>query len=154
MMDSVCGAECAQCPSKDACGGCGETAGRPFGRECPVAACCRDAGQTHCGPCGGSCKLKKPLIEEFNALGIPGMPEVTDLNMLPGSFINLAYSLPNGQKVQLLEDEKLYFGNQLEKAGSARCYGVAADEAHLLVCEYGEGGSGPEIILYKKRIRE
>jgi len=30
-------------------------------------------------------------------------------------------------------------------------YGLVADEDHLLVCEYGEGSSGAEIILYKKR---
>ena len=151
MLTSICGAECAQCPSRDACGGCGETGGRPFGRECPVAACCRNKGQERCGQCGGSCGLKAPLIAEFNALGIAGMPEVTDLNMLVGAFVNLTYTLPNGQSVKLLEDDKLYFGNQLEKKDSARCYGIVADEAHLLVCEYGEGGADAEILLYRKR---
>lgn len=153
MSTAICGAECAQCPSKDACGGCGETGGHPFGRECPVAACCRNENHEHCGQCGGSCKLKAPLIAEFNALNIPGMPKVTDLNVLLGSFVNLAYPLPNGQAVQLLEDEKMYFGNQLEKAGSSRCYGIVADENILLVCEYGENGSDAEIVLYKKRIK-
>ena len=79
------------------------------------------------------------------------MPEVTDLNALAGSYINLVYTLPSGQAVKLLEDEKIYLGNQLEKAGSSRCYGLAADESFLLVCEYGANGSDPEIILYKKR---
>lgn len=116
-----------------------------------MAACCRSEGREQCSQCGGSCKLKQPLIEEFNALGIPGMPEVTDLNVLLGSYVNLAYPLPSGQTVQLLEDEKMYFGNQLEKAGSPRCYGIVADEEMLLVCTYGEGGSDPEIVLYKKR---
>lgn len=154
MLTSICGAECSQCPSKSPCGGCRETGGRPFGRDCPVAACCQSEGYEHCGQCGGACKLKGPLIAEFNALGIPDMPEVTDLNMLLGSFVNLAYPLPNGQSVQLLEDDKCYLGNQLEKRGGDRCYGIVADEAHLLVCEYGEGGSDPEIILFKKRTRE
>ena len=154
MLASICGAECAQCPSKDACGGCRETGGKPFGRECVIAECCRSGGHEHCGQCGGTCTLKAPLIAEFNALGIPDMAEVTDLNALLGSFVNLAYPLPNGQSVKLLEDEKMYLGNQIEKRGSSRCYGIVADENMLLVCEYGEGGSDAEIILYKKRTRE
>ena len=92
------------------------------------------------------------LAAEFNALGLKDMPEVTDLNPLPGSFINLPYTLPNGQVVKLLEDGKIYLGNQLESlSGSSRCFGLAADEAYLLVCAYGQGGSDPEIIAYQKR---
>ena len=153
MLTSVCGADCAQCPSREECGGCRETGGRPFGRECPVAVCCRNEGHEQCGQCGGSCKLKAPMIAEFNALGIPDMPEVTDLNVLLGSFVNLPYTLPNGQVVKLLEDKKCYFGNQLEKKGSDRCYGIVVDDAYILVSEYGEGGSDAEIVLYKKRTR-
>ncbi len=140
MLESICGAECTQCPSKDACGGCRESGGRPFGRECVIAACCRSGGQERWGACGPVCKLKGPLIVEFNALGIEDMAEVTDLNALPGSFVNLAYALPNGQVVRLLEDEKIYLGNQIEKKGSSRCCGIIADEDSLLVSEYGEGG--------------
>lgn len=84
-------------------------------------------------------------------MGISDMPEVTGLNALAGSYINLSYPLPNGQSVKLLEDDKIYLGSQLEQKCGGRCYGLAADEDHLLVCAYGEGGSDPEIILYKKR---
>lgn len=94
--------------------------------------------------------LKNTLIEEFNALGIEGV-NLTDLNLLSGSFINMEYTLPNGQKVKLLEDDKMYLGNQVEIEGSERCYGVAADENYLLVCEYGCNGSDPEIVVYKRR---
>ena len=152
MSGSICGADCVGCPSREGCGGCRETGGRPFnGGECILAACCRIKGQEHCGQCGGGCGLKEPLIKEINALGIPDMPEVADLNALLGAYINLAYTLPNGQVEKLLEDEKIYLGNQVEKTGSARCYGLAGDETFLLVCEYGENGADPEIILYKKR---
>ena len=61
------------------------------------------------------------------------------------------YPLPNGQSVRLLEDNNVYLGNQIEMPGSGRCYGVVADEAYLLVCEYGCNGEKPQIILYKKR---
>lgn len=94
--------------------------------------------------------LKCTLIEEFNALGIKDLT-ITDLNLLKGSYVNLEYPLPNGQSVKLLEDDKVYLGNQIERTDSERCYGIVADEQYLLVCEYGCGGADPEIILYKKR---
>lgn len=40
---------------------------------------------------------------------------------------------------------------QLRKKNSQRCYGLTADENYLLVCEYGEGGCDPEIVVYRKR---
>jgi hypothetical protein len=91
------------------------------------------------------------LIGEFNKLGIADMDEVTGLNALKGSFINLEYTLASGQKVKLLDDNKIYLGNQLGKAGSDRCYGIAADEKCLLVCEYGEAGVDAEIVVFKRR---
>jgi len=94
--------------------------------------------------------LKTKIIEEFNSLGIEGL-KLTDLNLLSGSYINLEYTLTNGQKVKLLEDDKMYLGNQVEIEGKERCYGVAADENYLLVCEYGCNGSDPEIVIYKRR---
>ena len=94
--------------------------------------------------------IKSTLIQEFNALGIEGL-NLTDLNLLNGSYINLEYTLPNGQKVKLLEDDKMYLGNEIEVDGKERCYGVAADEKYLLVCEYGCNGADPEIVVYKRR---
>ncbi len=94
--------------------------------------------------------LKEILIEEFNALGIKGL-HVDDLNLLHGDYVNLEYPLPNGTSVKLLSDDQVYLGNQIEIPGSDRCYGIVADESCLLVCEYGCGGSEPEIVLYKRR---
>ncbi len=151
MPNSICGADCANCPFSANCKGCRETGGQPFGKSCALAACCLGKGQEHCGQCGTACGLKAPLLAECNALDIPDMAEVTDLNALVGSFVNLAYPLPNGQTVKLLEDEKIYLGSQVEKVGSSRRYGLVASEDFLLVSEYGADGSDPEIILYKKR---
>ncbi|GLG03804.1 hypothetical protein Selli1_09780 [Sellimonas catena] len=95
-------------------------------------------------------KLKDTLISEFHALGIEGL-EVKELHLLNGFFVNLEYPLANGQSVKLLEDKKIYLGNQIERPGSDRCYGIVADESYLLVCEYGCNGTDPEIIIYKKR---
>lgn len=151
MLHSICGADCTHCGQKGASSGCLETNGHPFGRECVIAACCRDRGQEQCGLCGGSCQLKAPLIARFNALGIHDMAEVTDLAALQGSYINLTYTLPNGQTVKLLDENKVYLGSQVPKKGSGRCYGLAADENYLLVCEYGENGSEPEIIVFRRK---
>lgn len=152
MTDSVCGLDCTKCELKDNCDGCVQTNARPFGGECVVAACCRSKGYGHCGECSDApCRLKAQLIAEFNALGIEDMAEVTDLHCLKGSFVNLEYTFPSGKVIKLWEDNKIYLGNQICKRDGNRCYGLTADENYLLVCEYGDGGSDAEIIVYKKR---
>lgn len=110
--------------------------------------CCSQCGQKSCDVC----PLREGIISEINALGIGDMEEVKSLNLLKGSYINLEYTLPNGRRVKLLDDNKIYLGNQLHKKGSERCYGIAADEKYLLVCEYGCGGSEAEIVVYTRRI--
>lgn len=144
-MLSICGLDCcSECGRKEACGGCRSTEGHPFGGTCIAAQCMKKGGMEE------FVKLKSALISEFNALGIPGL-QVQDLNLLNGFFVNLEYTLPNGQTVRLLQDQNIYLGNQIEIPGSDRCYGLAADTAYLLVCEYGCNGSQPEIVVYKKR---
>ena len=151
MNKTICGLDCSQCGWKDSCPGCSATNGRPFGGgQCMVFACCQE--KECAGDCfsGKHCALREPLLQEFNSLGIEDMPEVTSLNVLPGSYINLQYTLPGGQTCKLWEDEKLYFANQLEKKNSDRCYGLTADKTYLLVCEYGCEGADPEIVLFKR----
>ena len=97
-------------------------------------------------------EFKKLLIEEINALNIEGMPKLTKLNALVGSYINLEYSLPNGRTVKYLDDNTTYLGNQLEcEFGGDRCFGIAANMDFLLVCTYEENGENPELVIYKKR---
>lgn len=144
-MLSICGADCcAECGRKDECGGCVKTGGHPFGGKCLAAECIKRGGFEEFK------SIKKALVEEVNALGIKGL-EVDDLNLLNGFYVNLEYPLPNGQSVKFLEDNNVYWGNQIEIPGSDRCYGIVADDNYLLVCEYGCGGTEPEIILYRKR---
>lgn len=151
MTHSICGIDCSECELKNNCEGCVETNGRPFQGGCIIAACCQDKGHVYCDKCEDMpCKLKARLIEEFNALGIEDMEEVTELNALRGSYINLAYRFPGGQSVRIWDDGKIYLGNQICKKNSDRCYGLAADEKYLLVCEYGSDGKDAEIIVYKK----
>lgn len=96
-------------------------------------------------------RFKKQLIDEFNALHIAGLPPVEQLNVLSGSFINLEFTLPNGEKATFLHDNATYLGNQFP-CEAGRCFGIAANMQFLLVCSYAENGESPELILYKKRI--
>ena len=97
-------------------------------------------------------EFKQQLMDEFNALRIEGLPKVESLNVLSGSFINLEYTLGNGQKVKFLDDNATYLGNQLAcEFGGDRCFGIAANMQFLLVCTYEENGADPELVLYKKR---
>ncbi len=144
-MKTICGIDCTRCKWKESCKGCAETDGRPFDGQCVAAECYKKGGK--------NCFIayKNQLMEEFNALGIADMPRITDLCQLRGVYVNLEYEIPNGEKIKLLDDSKIYLGYQVEKHNSDRCYGLAADDNYLLVCEYGCNGAEPEIILFKKR---
>jgi len=100
----------------------------------------------------GFAAFKQQIMDEFNALQIDGMPRVESLNALTGSYINLTYRLPNGTYAKFLNDDTTYLGNQLEcEFGGERCFGIAANMEFLLVCTYGENGTDPELVVYKKR---
>lgn len=152
-MKNYCGLDCAKCPAVDNCPGCVATEGKPYGGTCVLGECCKAEGCSAPGSCfSGKCPLKEQLCQEFNQLNMPGMEKVTDLNALPGFYINLEYTLPGGQKVKFWDDKRVYLGNQICKQdGSGRCFGLTADETHLLVCEYGDNGSDPEIVVYQRR---
>lgn len=145
FMLSICNSDCcSECSRKKECGGCIETGGHPFGGECIAAEWMKECGFEE------FLNRKMALINEINALGIKYL-KLTDLNLLNGFYVNLEYPLLNGQSVKLLKDDKVYWGNQIEIPNSSRCYGVVADNEYLLVCEYGCGGTEPQIILYKRR---
>ena len=97
-------------------------------------------------------KFKQQLIDEFNALNIKNMPKVEKLNALVGAYVNIAYPMPNGSVVKLLDDNATYLGNQLEsELGDGRCFGILANADFLMVASYGKDGAEPELLLYKKR---
>lgn len=97
-------------------------------------------------------EFKQQLIREINDLHIEGMPEVTKLNALVGKYVNLEYPLPGGTNVRFLDDEKTYLGNQLTSVFDEDVYfGILAGMDFILISTYGEGGSDPQLLLYKKR---
>ncbi len=141
---SICGTDCNSCTFRTNCAGCAASDGNPFGEKCLVAAYCQKGENAYS-------QLQERLIAAYNALNIPDMAPVTELHPLPGSFINLRCPLPNGQTVQFWDDRKIYLGNQLcKKDGGGRCYGLAADDRYLMVSEYGDMGSDPEIVVFKR----
>ena len=97
--------------------------------------------------------FKQTLIHEFNTLlHVEGLPEVKELHVLPGHFVNMEYRLPSGEKVKFLDDSATYLGNQLECLfGGDRCFGIVAGLDFLLVCTYEENGENPELVVYKHR---
>lgn len=148
MSASICGVCCDRCPSGKQCRGCAETGGAPFGKQCYIAKYISVGGME------GYQAFKKKLIDEINALGVEGMEKVTELYALVGKFVNLEYTLPNGETVKLLNDDEMYLGAQVGNLfddSKKTCYGVIAREGFILVCEYGENCTDPEIAVYKRR---
>lgn len=151
MTKSICGADCANCAyGKDnGCKGCDVSGGCPNGKQCFIYKYIRTGGIENYKI------FKKQLVDEFNALGISGMPKIDDLYALNGEYVNLAYPMPSGKSIKLLDDKAIYLGNQVEcelNDGSAgRCFGIVAGPGFLLVSEYGENGKNPEIVVYMRR---
>lgn len=148
MMNSVCGANCAECPSKETCKGCANTNGCPFGKQCFVAKYILTGGME------AYQNFKKGLMDEINSLDIPGMEKVSELYPLVGRFVNLPYPLPCGETVRFLRDDEMYLGAQVKNLfddSGKSCFGVIARAEFLLVCEYGENCADPEIVVYKRR---
>lgn len=151
MKKSICGANCDECGygKNNECMGCAESKGCPFGKQCFIAKYINTGGVDRYN------SFKENLIGEFNALNIPGMPEINDLFPLNGAFVNLAYPMPNGNAVKLLDDKGIYLCNQVEcefnDGELIRCYGLVAGMDFLLVGEFGENCTNPELVIYKKR---
>ncbi len=97
-------------------------------------------------------EFKKQLVREINALlEIEDLPKIENLNVLPGEFINIEYTLPNGRLVKFLDDNKTYLGSQLEGDLCSRCIGIAAGMDFILICSYEANRENPELSIYKKR---
>lgn len=145
-MKNYCGADCENCKFRKECKGCCETCGSPFGGKCIAAEYIKVGG------IDAYKQFKEKIKEEINALLKAEMlPAADDLFELAGSFVNLEFMLPSGKKTAFLDDRNIYLGAQIEAAVPGVCYGVIADATFILICSYGEGGSDPELILYKKR---
>lgn len=146
MKNTLCGVNCSECMMIKQCKGCVETNGCPLGKQCFIASYISVGGEEK------FLEFKKKLIAELYDLELPGMPEVSELYALVGNFVNLEYTLPNGQAVKFLDDNSIYLGNQLEcELGEGRCFGIVGCMDFLLICTYGENGAEPELVLYKHR---
>lgn len=90
------------------------------------------------------------LIEQFNSLGIEGMPELTKLYGHKGDFVNIECKLPNGEVAKILDDNKMYYVAELPKTDSERCYGLVTDKKQIAVFEYSKGGTDAELVIWKR----
>lgn len=150
-MKSICGADCTNCGygKMHHCKGCEKSGGCPFGKQCFIYKYIKTGGQENFEI------IKKQIMDEFNSLNIPGMPIIDELYAMNGAYVNLAYPMPSGYEVKLLDDNQIYLCNQVEcefnDGELIKCYGLVAGMDFLLVSEYGENCADPEIIIYKKR---
>lgn len=151
IMNSLCGADCSDCGygKGNGCKGCEATDGCPFGKQCFIHSYIKTGGLKSFE------QFKLMLMGEFNGLGVPGMPKITELYALNGAFVNLAYPMPNGEKVKLLDDNAVYLGNQVccefDDGDGEKCFGLVAGMDFLLVAEYGENCADPELLVFMKR---
>lgn len=149
-MSTLCGANCSKCDFCNKCNGCTNTNGKPFGGKCVTAEYIKLGGRESFE------KFKQALIDEINLLNIDGLPKIDNLFSLCGSYVNLAYPMPSGKNIKLLNDRNIYLGNQVQSEfdisnENMRCFGILADESFIIICEYGINGTNPELILYKRR---
>ena len=117
-MKSLCGADCANCQWNSTCPGCSD-------EKCFIARYIKKDGKEAYE------EFKQSLIDEFNALGIPGMPKINELYALVGNFVNLEYPLHSGQKVKFLDNNSMYLGNHLVAAHGPA---VTLPQAHHQLC--------------------
>ena len=94
--------------------------------------------------------IQQKIINRLHALGIEELKSVQSLNELNGDFINIECIWPNGTIGQILDDNRKYYGTQVEKSDSERCYGIAADENQIAVFEYGCAGKEAELVMWVK----
>ena len=149
-MLGICEANCEECELyNNKCEGCRKTDGCPFGKKCWIAKYIEVGGKDSFE------EFKKVLIDEINSLDIDGVSKINELYPLRGDFVNLEYTLPNNDKVKLLDDNDIYLGNQVESIFNDgvynKCFGIVANSNFILVSMYEEYGKNPEIIVYKKR---
>ena len=145
-MNTICGANCDECVSRESCPGCAATCGRPFGGDCVAAEYIKQNGKEKYD------QFKKGTLEELNALlAKNGIPEAEALYELCGAFVDLAYPLPNGESVSFLDKKNIYLVTQIDSGEEGICYGAVAGTSFILVSRYKADGADPELILYKKR---
>lgn len=146
-MGSICGVNCEKCERRVGCKGCVETFGSPFGGKCICAKKIMSCGNAD------YIKYKAKVAERFNDLNIEGMPKISTMYEMIGSYVNLEYCTPGGIKQKFLNDNDIYLANQVKEIGpdgkpTGKCFGVVANDELMIVARYREGGEKPELIKY------
>jgi len=146
VTETICGAKCKVCGLKSSCKGCIATDGCPFGEKCSTAEYITEKGKE------GYLEYKQTLLNEINAfLTTNGIPTSEALYELAGKMVNLSFTLPNGNTVKFLNDNKIYLGCQVEDPDGERYYGIVSDGTFIMISTYTENGNNPELVMFKRR---
>lgn len=100
-------------------------------------------------------EFKDNLLNEINLLSIDGLNKVTKLDLTKGKDINFAYTLPNNEKVKLLDDDATYLAADVKcEFDENSFFSVIANMDFILICSYRQNNERkdyPELLIYKKR---
>jgi hypothetical protein len=88
------------------------------------------------------------LINAFNELKIPDMPELLKLYGHKGSAINFEVRLPNGGVEKIFEDNKIYYTAELKNEEKNVSFFLVTDKTQLVVLK-AKANDKPQIIIWK-----
>ncbi len=148
---TLCGENCKYCicGKSLSCGGCEQTEGHPFGKECFIYDHIQKNGKVSYEA------LKAELICEFNSFNIKGMPNITELFAINGALVKTAYPIPDCDVEDMLDEREIYLGIQVECEDNGKkpikIFALLANKDIMLVIEYGENFSNSRVLIFKRR---
>lgn len=89
--------------------------------------------------------MKEKLVNILNKTNIPELQNVEEVCALPGAYVNMESTLPDGTVGKILDDKKTYTCCQIP-INEEECYGVAADEERVIIYRYKNDDSASTVI--------
>ena len=149
---SYCGVDCSKCFKRSECNGCVVSGGKPFGGECVIAECCKQNNTN--GECGCSfccrCRLKRRVLDEVRNCDIEELHVFNFIYEIPGTFINVDYTFPDGEVRKPFDVTKVYIWGQYKTPGRDRTYSIIADSENIWIADHEENGSDAYIMRHWK----
>lgn len=94
---------------------------------------------------------RRALVRINKIMDDERLPFIEELSEYEGAFVNIEYTLPNGKKIKLLDDNDMYLAAQVENPELEICYGVVIDAGCIIIGSYDYEGSNAKLLLYRQR---